>query len=270
MATKKSVKGQLKGNVFLLAGHDQSFASTQIELLKAIHDCGSISKAAKAIGISYKTAWDRVDAMNNMSSRPLVTRSAGGAQGGGTVVTALGQRILDGFQSLQDEHQKFIERLGSQLHSLNDIANFIRSESMKTSARNQFRGTITRMTSGAVNAEIAIDIGAGQPLIAIITQDSVERLGLKENENVFALIKASSVIVSMDANVVTSARNKFIGKVSRLIQGSVNADVTLDIGGGKSMCAIITNSSAIDLAVKEGEAACALFKASSVILLKDE
>ncbi|MBK9130427.1 MAG: TOBE domain-containing protein [Gammaproteobacteria bacterium] len=270
MASKKSVKGQLKGDVFLLTGNKQSFASTQIELLKAIHDCGSISKAAKAIGISYKTAWDRIDAMNNMSSQPLVTRSAGGAHGGGTVVTALGQRILEGFQSLQDEHQKYIERLGSKLHSLNDIASFIRSESMKTSARNQFRGTISRITPGAVNAEIEIDIGTAQPIIAIITQDSVERLGLEENGDVIALIKASSVIVSVDTTIVTSARNKFIGKVSRLVAGAVNTDVTLDVGGGKSVCAIITNISATDLGLKEGEKACALFKAPSVILLKDD
>lgn len=141
---------------------------------------------------------------------------------------------------------------------------------MKTSARNQFRGTIIQITPGAVNAEIEIDIGTDQRLIAVITQDSVDRLGLKENGDVIALIKASSVIVSVDTTIVTSARNKFIGKVSRLVAGAVNTDVTLDVGGGKSVCAIITNISATDLGLKEGETACALFKAPSVILLKDD
>lgn len=270
MTTSKSTKGQLRGDIFLLAGNQQSFASTQIELLKAIHECGSISKAAKAIGISYKTAWDRIDAMNNMSPKPLVNRSAGGAKGGGTALTELGQRIIEGFQSLQDEHQKFIERLGDKLHSLNDIANFVRNENMKASARNQFRGIITRITPGAVNAEIELDIGADQPLIAIITQESVERLRLKKKSTTVALIKASSVIVSTDTDIVTSARNKLIGRISRLVPGAVNTDVTLDVGGGKSVCAIITNTSATDLNLKEGGVACALFKAPSVILLKDE
>lgn len=270
MTNSKHPKGQLMGDIFLLADNKQSFAVTQIELLKAIHECGSISKAAKAIGISYKTAWDRIDAMNNMSPKALVSRSAGGALGGGTALTELGQRILEGFQSLQNEHQKFIGRLGDKLHSLNDIANFVRSESMKTSARNQFRGVITRITPGVVNAEVELDIGTSQRLIATITQDSVERLGLEKNNVTVALIKASSVLVSADTGIVTSARNKFTGQVSRLISGAVNTDVTLDIGDGKSVCAIITNTSAKDLNLKEGDTACALFKASSVILLKDD
>jgi molybdate transport system regulatory protein len=141
---------------------------------------------------------------------------------------------------------------------------------MKTSARNQFRGIITRITLGAVNAEIELDIGADQPLIAIITQDSVERLGLKKKSTAIALVKASSVIVSTDTDIVTSARNKLIGRVSRLVSGAVNTDITLDVGGGKSVSAIITNTSATELNLKEGDAACALFKAPSVILLKDD
>jgi molybdate transport system regulatory protein len=268
MVGRKTDKGQLKGDLFLLMANERSFASTQIELLKAINECGSISRAAKKVGVSYKTAWDRIDALNNMSSQPLVERSTGGAQGGGTALTNLGQRIIEGFESLQHEHQKFVERLGGSLHSLKDIANFMRSETMKTSARNQFLGTVTRITPGAVNAEIEMDIGADRPLIAIITQDSVEQLELRNKSEVIALVKASSVLVSMDTGIVTSARNKLTGRISRLVTGAVNTDVTLDIGGGKTVSAIITNTSAQDLGLEEGEMACGLFKAPSVILLK--
>ena len=266
---KETDKGQIQGDVFLVTDNQQSFASTQVELLVAIHECGSISKAAKATGISYKTAWERVESMNNMSPQPLVKRAAGGAQGGGTTVTALGLRIIEGFRSLQEEHQRFIERLGGSLHSLNDIAGFMRRTTLNTSARNQFRGIVTRIEPGAVNAEIEIDIGADQPLIAIITQDSVTRLELVKESSVIALIKASSVIVSTDLDIVTSARNKLLGKVSRLVPGAVNTDVTLDVGGDKSVCAIITNASAQALNLQDGSQACALFKAPSVILMRD-
>ena len=270
MASRRPDQAQLKGDVFLLTGNEQSFATAQIELLRAIHECGSISGAAKMVGISYKTAWDRVDAMNNMSARPLVSRSAGGARGGGTALTELGQRIVEGFESLQDEHRRFIEKLGGQLNSLNDIADFVRSERMRTSARNQFRGTITRITPGSVNAEIELDIGADQPLVAIITVDSVERLGLDVQGETIALVKASSVIPSTDTGIVTSARNKLTGQITRLVPGAVNTDVTLDIGGGKSVCAVITNTSATDMGLAEGMTACALFKAPSIILLRDD
>jgi molybdate transport system regulatory protein len=103
----------------------------------------------------------------------------------------------------------------------------------------------------------------------MITQESVEQLGLEKNSDVVALIKASSVILSTNTKVVTSARNKLVGTISRLLPGAVNTDVTLDIGGGKSVSAVITNISAIELELEVGQAACALFKAPSVILLKD-
>ncbi len=71
---KKKTPSTLQARLFLSA-NDQSFAAEQIQLLQAVETCGSISAAAKHLGISYKTAWDRIDAMNNMSSRPLVLRS---------------------------------------------------------------------------------------------------------------------------------------------------------------------------------------------------
>lgn len=263
-------KSYLHGEIFLLNDEKQSFASQQVELLKAIDEYGSISKAAKQIGISYKTAWDRIDAMNNMSAQPLVERSTGGAKGGGTVLTDLGQKIIAGFQSLQDEHQKFVAQLAkNQLNSLNDLANFMRSGNMKSSARNQFNSKVVNITHGAVNAEIELDIGTDQSLYAIITSDSVHNLELTQGSQVTALIKASSVIITKDIAIVTSARNKLIGKISRIVKGAVNSDITLDIGGEKSVCAIITNQSVENLALKEGDTAVALFKAPSVILLKN-
>ncbi|MFV0278352.1 MAG: TOBE domain-containing protein [Parahaliea sp.] len=269
MTKKTTGRSQLKGDVFLLNDGQYCLAAAQVDLLAAIDDCGSISSAAKQVGISYKTAWDRIDAMNNMSSRPLVVRAAGGAKGGGTVLTELGRGIVTGFQLLQREHQRFVDRLGRQLHSLTDIADFVKGEAMQSSARNQFRGHIVRIVPGAVNAEVALDIGADQPLIAIITQDSVERLQLVEGGEVVALIKASSVIISTDINILTSARNKLVGRVSRLIPGAVNTDITIDLGKGKSVAAIVTNTSARELGLELDQVACAIFKAPSVVLLKD-
>lgn len=269
MAHTDSDKSSLQGDISLYLNEQQSFASSQVELLAAIKNCGSISKAAKEVGISYKTAWERIDAMNNMSAQPLVKRTIGGAKGGGTSVTELGLSIIAGFQSLQAEHQKFIEHLGEKLHSLNDLTNFIRNENMKTSARNQLRGQVADITTGSVNVEVALNIGSSQQLYAIITQESCDRLNLAKGSEAVAIIKASAVILSKDTNIATSARNQFVGKVSRVITGAVNTDVTIDIGGDKSLSAIITNKSAENLELKEGDEIVALFKAPSVILLAD-
>lgn len=257
----------LQGTLFLVNDEQQAFAAAQVSLLAAIAECGSISKAAKRLGISYKTAWDRVDAMNNMSEAPLVVRSTGGAKGGGTRLTPLGEQIVQGFQTLEQEHQAFVERLGQRVASVSDLARFMRSGSMKTSARNQFRGQISAITPGAVNTEVELQISDAQTLIAQITNESAQAMGLDVGGWAVALVKASWVLISKDTEVKTSARNHLTGSISRIERGAVNADITLDLGQGKSICAIITNTSVDELELAEGDQACALCKASSVILM---
>ena len=86
MSSNKRKSGTaLKGDLVLLS-EDQPLSQNQVALLQAIDDCGSITAAAKQVGISYKTAWDRIDAMNNLSTEALVARSAGGRKGGGKVI----------------------------------------------------------------------------------------------------------------------------------------------------------------------------------------
>ncbi len=69
---------------------------------------------------------------------------------------------------------------------------------MKLSARNVLRGTVTKVNQGAVNAEITIRLDGGTQVVAIITNASVDNLGLKENQPAYAVIKASSVMVAVD------------------------------------------------------------------------
>ncbi|HLV48188.1 MAG TPA: TOBE domain-containing protein [Aliidiomarina sp.] len=266
MSTDSIKKGTVQGALSIFVSETSSLAGEQVALLRALAECGSISKAAKHVGISYKTAWDRVDAMNNMSKEPLVTRLAGGAKGGGTVLTALGVNIVQGFDALQAEHNLMLERLGRKVQSFEDVAQFVRSESMATSARNQFAGTVSQVIAGVVNAEVHVDIGAEQPLVAIITQDSTDRLGLKPGEPAIAVIKASSVILA-DGAVLSSARNQIKGCVLRVTKGAVNTEVTLSIGEHRAICAMITNTSSDALQIKEGQSLHALFKASSVLIM---
>jgi molybdopterin-binding protein len=69
---------------------------------------------------------------------------------------------------------------------------------MKLSARNALPGVIRRIDMGAVNAEVIIEIAPGITIVSIITMDAVKNLGLKEGQNAYAVIKASSVMVGVD------------------------------------------------------------------------
>jgi molybdate transport system regulatory protein len=69
---------------------------------------------------------------------------------------------------------------------------------MKLSARNVLKGTVMKVTRGAVNSEVTIRLDGGTEVISIITNESVDNLGLKENVTAYAVIKASSVMVAVD------------------------------------------------------------------------
>ncbi|MFT6094146.1 MAG: molybdate transport system regulatory protein [Pseudohongiellaceae bacterium] len=265
----KKNKAVLKSDFSLPTADNLSFSEKQIILLQAIDLCGSISAAAKDIGISYKTAWDRVESMNNQSSQALVKRSAGGVKGGGTTLTKLGQNIVSGFKKIKQEHQLFLDNLSTDVTSVSDFENFSRENRMKSSARNQFGGIVEKVTRGAVNTEVELKLGDSLTIVATITNDSQRNLKLKKYDSATALIKSSWILLSTDVSIATSARNNIVGQVLRLKKGEVNSEVVMDIGNEKTLCAIITNTSAERLDVKKNQTLLALFKASSVILLTD-
>lgn len=239
----------------------------RIELLEAIAGTGSIAAAAKAVGLSYKGAWQAVEEMNNLSREPLVVRTSGGRHGGGTVLTPHGLQVVALFKRLNEEYRQFFAALGSGMEDFSQFVQLIRRMDMKTSARNEFLGRVKALNRGPVNAEVILDIGGGNDLVAIITQESVDNLGLVIGKEAYALIKAPWVIITAaDSQLKTSARNKLCGVVSRCQEGAVNGEVVIDLGGGKSVTAIITNESIKSLGLKEGVPACALIKASHIIL----
>jgi len=71
-------------------------------------------------------------------------------------------------------------------------------EYMKVSARNLLKGKVSNITMGAVNAEVELELGDGQKIVSIITITSAEKLGLKVGKEVYAMIKASNVMIAVD------------------------------------------------------------------------
>jgi molybdate transport system regulatory protein len=257
----------LRGALWMSAGEDMVADRQRIELLVKIDELGSISRAAKVMGWGYKSAWDAVETMNVLAGSPLVAKAVGGRGGGGTRLTDQGQRLIRTFRLIEREHRRFIETLDRDAAGIADEALLSRRTSMKTTARNQLPGRVMVVAEGALHDEIEIDVGGHQRVVAMVTRSSREALGLGIGVEVFALVKASSIILaSADAQARFSARNQITGHVRRIITGAVSTEVVLEMPNGGHLVASITLASAQALALKEGDVVTALFKASAVIL----
>jgi len=102
------MKGKSKGKQFRIRcwidiDGERFFGPGRAELLQLILDTGSISKAAKSMGMSYKKAWAMVDELNARGQKPYVVTHKGGQKGGGTEVTKTGMEVLIAYQTLSNQ-----------------------------------------------------------------------------------------------------------------------------------------------------------------------
>lgn len=242
-------------------------ARKRITLLEKIIETGSITKAARAAGMSYKSAWDAINEMNNLSEQPLLETASGGRGGGGSKLTGYGKNLVAAFKILEAKQRALLDELNGSADMVKNIFPVIRRLWMKTSARNQLVGTVVEIKKGAVNAEVVLQIKGGDRITAIITNESLKDLGLAIETEVYALIKASWVILARDdADMKLSARNRLKGTIVKITEGKVNDEVAMRLAGGSIVTAVITRESLEEMRLKEGENVTALFKASSVIL----
>ena len=253
----------LKSGGRLLVGRDR------IAILEAVAEHGSISQAAKAVGFSYKGAWDAVSAINNLLPQPAVISQPGGRHGGGAVVTEEGHRLIFAFRRLEEKLARISGLIAEEgLDSHPDLLFW--SVAMKTSARNVFRCTVTEVRRAPVNVEVVLKVSAEHSIVAVITKGSARDLGIAVGRDVVALVKSSFVVLAAaDSPPLLSIPNRIVGTVADRTDGGVNSEIVLDLGAGKTLVSVITKASADEFALKAGDRLCALFSPSHVILAVD-
>ena len=136
---------------------------------------------------------------------------------------------------------------------------------MKLSARNQFPGTVTKVTEGAVNGIVTIDVN-GTPVTSTISMSAIRELGLEPGKRVYAVVKATEVMVGLGEHLTLSARNQFPGKMLSVEKGAVNSIVRIEALGGNTISATISNAAVEELGLKQGVDALAVIKATSVMV----
>ncbi|MBL3657669.1 winged helix-turn-helix domain-containing protein [Fulvivirga sediminis] len=108
---------EIRFRCWINVDEEKFFGPGPLQLLQLIEELGSLSKAAKTMGMSYKKAWDIVNTLNSKASEPIVLSQKGGAKGGGAEITEKGRQIMKSYSELN----KKIETLLSEEKHILDL-----------------------------------------------------------------------------------------------------------------------------------------------------
>ena len=229
-----------------LQAGDVTFGGADAELLRAVAEHGSVSEAAETLGRSRARALNRLENLEDAFD-PLVERRRGGADGGGSRLTADARTLLARFDRLRAAlsgtagvpetvlEGRVVDRDGevgvietdagtvrallverspteegpgtessTELDPESRVQVSVRADAVTlhdpadaprggaTSARNRCSGTVARVDAGEAIAHVSVDVGAGDPLRALVTEDSLERLGLEAGTAIVAAFKTTA------------------------------------------------------------------------------
>ena len=181
----------------------------KIALLEAIKSAGSISAAARQLGMSYRRAWLLVEEINQSLREPAVAAATGGKQGGGAALTPVGEEVITLYRAIERaahsstaKEFRAVDRLIRKGRAPRDESTKREIETpeerpMKLSARNMLKGTIVEVTKGQTTAHVRIDIG-GSIVTSSITNEAVDELKLAKGQSAYAVVKASDVMIAID------------------------------------------------------------------------
>jgi len=199
-----------------------------VALLRAIDREGSLNTAAESLGRSYAHAQRRIVELEEAFGS-LVERRRGGSDGGGSELTEAARELLAAFERTQTGYEGVadiaetvlrgsvvdregelatVETAAGPVRAIvpgdGDVQLSLRADAVTltdpddtpvpehTSARNRFPGTVLEVETGDRIARVAVDIGAEKPLLALVTEDSREKLGLEPGSDVVASFKATA------------------------------------------------------------------------------
>lgn len=234
----------------------------RIALLQHIAEQGSITRAAKSAGLSYKAAWDAIDELNNLAQKPLVERSVGGKGGGGAKLSSEGERVLRLYQKLQALQTQVLEA-AEEASDLDLLGRLM----LRTSARNQLHGKVVAIDAQGRNDRIRLELAEGLRIDAQITHDSTLRLELETGTEVVALIKAGWLeLLSVD-QAATSGNNCLKGTIEEILDAEDGpSEVRINLPNGQTLCALAEPLHLKNLGLAAGKAVQVQFAPSNILL----
>jgi molybdate transport system regulatory protein len=280
-AAVAAADGRLTGRLSLQTALGAVLDERRVRLLEAIAEHGALNRAARTVPLSYKTAWDLLQAMDALAPQPLVERHTGGAGGGGMRLTAYARQLLALYRAMQSSQQDVLDRLPPSVldeAAGDDAASpdatalraLLRKLQVKSSARNQLpvRVQALRPRGGLVDVALHWSAGAhdaGDTLVATVTPEAATDMALRPGASVFLLVKAPSVRVLSRRPPARPGRNVLPVRVRSVQAGAQHCTLRLALAEDRGLSAVLPRDQAEALGV--GDPAWAVFDGGQAVLL---
>lgn len=245
------------GNIWVKKDNRGFIGRGRVELLQNIQIYGSISKASKAMKMSYKAAWDSVDIMNKLSNKPLVTKVSGGKGGGGTVITSHAKELIQAYEEISSLYKNYFHTLSNSFNE--QIDDNVQEEP----AFSRLKGVILDKKNIADNFEVSIKLDGGQILTSIENKKFIIEKDLQIDDEINILIETSNIVLNKEAPT-NSARNLLQGKIVSINDDGINSNITIECNEKDSIHAKVTTQSCKKLDLKINDKIYASFKAYNI------
>lgn len=216
----------------LLASQMAETADKRIDILRRIHDVGSISEAARNAGVSYKAAWQAIETLSNLAGGPLVEKEVGGSHGGGTRLTEKGLEVLNLANDLTRARLEVLARY--RLKDQPALTNLGLS-TLSTSMRNMIPVTIRKVKIGSALVRLTLRLADGQELRSSITMESAQLLGIREGGSALALCKATAIEILRPDLVTDALENCIRGVITRSAREGRGGECTLQLANSQTI-----------------------------------
>ena len=156
------------------------------EILETIDKENSISKAAEILRMSYRYVWNYIQEIQQTLGEQIIETYKGGKSGGGGAkLTDLGRNLLAEYKQVESYLSKVLSDSGK-----------LEVKGLKLSARNRFKGKVIAVEKGVITAKVKVEVKMPVTVTAVITKEAVEDLGIKEGDEVEAIVKSTEIMIA--------------------------------------------------------------------------